>query len=241
MDKKLFVQMNNISKTIKKTTILHDIHMNVSSGHVVALCGGNGAGKSTLLRLLAGVQQPSEGTLLVGGLQSKTSKKAYAKQIGYMPDDYVFTNRLTGKESLVFWAKLRGLPKERAVQMLERVGLSQAANEAVQNYSKGMRQRLMLAQALLSNPPLLLLDEPTNGLDPYWVDNLIELVHEFSQAGTTIVLSTHNLSFTEAICNQIVFLRTGKIVFKSTPTEFRQHIDEEGYRDAFSAEGRWMQ
>lgn len=227
------VQMEHVQKTIADQVIIEDFNLQAASGQVIALCGGNGAGKSTLLRMLAGIIRPTAGKITVCGLQWQEKRMEYASKVGYMPDDYRFSAGLTALETMQFWAKLKGLPRQRATEVLSQVGLSETGRKPVTSFSKGMRQRIMFAQAMLAKPPLLLMDEPTNGLDPYWMDSFVRLVRQIADEGTTIIFSTHMLEIAEALADRIVFLRNGKAEIAGTPEQIRQQIGSDRLQDAF--------
>lgn len=210
------LMVTSIRKSIRRQEIIRDFSLRAEAGQVVALLGGNGAGKSTILRMIAGILHPDEGEIRVGGLRWKDDRRKFAERIGYMPDDYHFSAGLTAMETMTFWAKLRGLPKSRAAEALAEVGLSDTGAKPVSSFSKGMRQRVLFAQAMLAQPPLVLMDEPTNGLDPYWMDSFIRLVRGAAERGQTVLFSTHQLEIAEATADRIVFLRDGVAAFDSS-------------------------
>jgi len=220
------LEIVGVTKVIKNQTIADGIHLSANAGQIVALCGANGAGKSTLLRMIAGVLRPTRGTILVNGLEWSKSRRAYAEQIGYMPDDYRFNGRLTAAENLRFWAALKGLPKSRADEALAEVGLQDAAGKPVSAFSKGMRQRLLFAQAMLSRPPLLILDEPTNGMDPYWADAFVRLTEKVRDSGRTVIFSTHQIQIAETLADRVVFMNRGRVVLDGLAGEIREREDD---------------
>ncbi|WP_020619790.1 ABC transporter ATP-binding protein [Paenibacillus daejeonensis] len=230
-----FVQLSGIRKTMQRQVIIQDLHLSAERGEIVALCGGNGAGKSTILRMLAGVMQPDQGDIVVGGLRWRENRLDYAGQIGYMPDDYRFSPGLTASETMRFWAGLRGLSAARAREVLSEVGLTETGRKAVSAFSKGMRQRILFAQALLARPPLLIMDEPTNGLDPYWMESFAELVRQAAAAGQTVIFSTHQLPLAEGLADRIAFLRGGVIELEGTPARIREQLGSEGLQEAFAS------
>jgi len=207
--------MEHVRKSMRRQEVIKDFTLQAEAGRVIALLGGNGAGKSTILRMIAGILHPDAGEIRVGGLRWKDGRLRYAERVGYMPDDYRFPGGLTAMETMTFWAKLRGLPKSRAAEALAEVGLSDTGTKPVASFSKGMRQRVLFAQALLARPPLVLLDEPTNGLDPFWMESFIRLVREAAGRGQTVLFSTHQLEIAEAAADRIVFLRDGVAMFDS--------------------------
>lgn len=211
-----FVQVNEISKVMERKTILNHVSLNIDRGQIVALCGGNGAGKSTLLRLIAGVNQPTSGSITIGDWSWRTNRQRYAEQIGYMPDDFLFTTKLTAQETLTFWAKLRGVSQERVAEVLQLVGLFDKRDQLVPSFSKGMRQRLLFGQALLAEPALLILDEPTNGLDPYWMQTFEHLVQAVRENGQTVLFSTHQIPIAERVADQVLYMQDGSLLTTSS-------------------------
>ncbi|MFB7554246.1 ABC transporter ATP-binding protein [Streptomyces sp. NPDC056154] len=219
------VKVVGISKRIKQQMLVTDISFSLTKGSILALCGGNGAGKSTVLRMLAGITQPTTGDLIVNGIKWKHSRSRYARQIGYMPDDYAFHDGLTAEEIMSFWASLRHVRKQRVDEVLSMVGLEDVRKKRVSAFSKGMRQRVMMAQAMLAEPHLLIMDEPTNGLDPFWTKEFVMLLKQLKQAGSTIIFSTHQLDAAENAADAIMFLNHGRNVGEGSVESFRDRYD----------------
>lgn len=228
------LELHYVTKTIGKRPIVQPISLTVPPGEVLALCGGNGAGKSTILRMIAGIIQPTAGTIKVKGCERRKNRKAYADHIGYMPDDFLFGQALSAKETILFYAALRGVPKAKALQTLERVGLGEVRNKSAASYSKGMRQRLLFAQALLADPALLLLDEPTNGLDPFWMEAFVKFIIELKEAGQTVVFSTHQLEIAEQVADRVLFLNEGQVMYSGYTHEYRDKYGKAGLSAAFT-------
>ncbi|PYE42138.1 heme ABC exporter ATP-binding protein CcmA [Paenibacillus barcinonensis] len=216
------VRVKELGKQIKNQLLVDDISFELEAGHVLAVCGGNGAGKSTLLRMLAGILRPTSGEIRVNNLRWAQDRKRYADQIGYMPDDYQFSQGLTAEETLLFWASLRKLPKQRVQEVLEMVGLDKQKHKRVTTFSKGMRQRILFAQAMLAKPALLIMDEPTNGLDPFWMQEFVHLLSEIKQVGHMVVFSTHQLEVANDIADQVLFMNQGRNVGEGTTTAIRE-------------------
>jgi len=229
-----FVHIEGIQKSIKKQPIIQQFSLRGQKGEVIALCGGNGAGKSTILRMIAGINQPDKGEIAVGGIRWRDNRKLYAEQIGYMPDDYRFSPGLTALETLRFWAKLRGLDHARAAEALAEVGLEGAAGRPVSSFSKGMKQRVVFAQALLAHPPLIIMDEPTNGLDPYWMESFIALVRRAAASGQTVIFSTHQLEIAEALADRVVFVQGGAAAFDGSVEQLKQEHGPDALQHAFA-------
>ncbi|WP_211750336.1 heme ABC exporter ATP-binding protein CcmA [Paenibacillus sp. Marseille-Q4541] len=216
------LKVSQLTKYIKKQCIVENLSFTLSSGHVLALCGGNGAGKSTVLRLITGVSQPTSGEVTVNHINKKMNEMEYARQLGYMPDDYQFQQGLTAYENLSFWASLRRVPNNRINEVLALVGLEEKKNKKVNTFSKGMRQRILFAQAILGKPELLIMDEPTNGLDPYWMKEFAQILLEMKKDGQTVIFSTHQLDIAEEIADRVIFLNKGKHVGEGPVSHFRE-------------------
>ncbi|MFD0961141.1 ABC transporter ATP-binding protein [Paenibacillus chungangensis] len=229
-----FVTIDGIGKTINKQLVIKDFSLSINKGQIIALCGGNGAGKSTMLRMVAGIMQPDCGSIRIDGQEWRRDRIRYAEQIGYMPDDYRFSSGLTAMETMTFWAKLKGLSKQTAIERLQQVGLHHTGSKPVTSFSKGMRQRILYAQAQLAKPPLLLMDEPTNGLDPYWMDEFVRLVRQATGQGQTVLFSTHQLQIAAA-ADRIIFLNEGVVALEGTAEQLREQLGASEWLPAFSS------
>ena len=194
---------------------LNDLSLRISPGEVVALMGPNGSGKSTALKIAAGLLSPTGGSCRVLG-EEATGPKARGL-IGYMPESPSFPDHLTGTEVVRYYAGLSGLKtmaaRAAAHRALAQAGLRGAENRPVRHYTKGMRQRLGLAQALAHEPTIILLDEPTAGVDPQGVADMLALINRLKSAGRTVLLSSHLLDEVGEICDRIVILAEGRPVF----------------------------
>jgi ABC-2 type transport system ATP-binding protein len=214
------IETNNLAKTYavgfwrKKPRIaLHPLNLTVEEGEVFGFLGPNGAGKTTTLKLLMGLVFPTAGTARILGREiDDPDVKA---QIGFLPEQPYFYDYLTAKELLEYYAQLSGVPaKERSARvqnMLDRVGLSEAARTQLRKFSKGMLQRVGLAQAILHDPRLVFLDEPMSGLDPMGRREVRELIQQLQQEGKTVFFSTHILSDAEALCDRVAVIHQGQL------------------------------
>lgn len=209
---KLALEIHNLSKRIKKKEILQPIDYKLSKGKILALCGGNGAGKSTLIRMIIGLIKPTTGHVMINGLSRKKDNQNFLNQLGYMPDHFQFQKSMTTKETLHFYAKIKQIDQMVYMKTLKEVGLYDKLDEKVGNFSKGMNQRLLLAQLLMADPHIIILDEPTNGLDPYWVKRFSELMLRAKHNGQTVIFSTHDLHVAEQISDEVIFLSDGKVI-----------------------------
>ena len=218
------IRLEGVSKSFEGVQALAPTDLEVRSGEYLALLGRNGSGKTTLLRMLVGLSQPSDGQLLLGGeLPRAANWRAFHRRLGFMPEKVVFHENLTGVRTLRFYARLRGIEVAEVDPMLDRVGLRDAANKKVGAYSKGMRQRLNLAQALLGEPDVLVLDEPLEGLDSHGVRRFFELVD--SVEGRTVVFSSHRLSEVSGAADRICILRRGAVRALGTESELRGELE----------------
>lgn len=207
------IRTENLTKRYGKAMALDGLTLEVPEGELLALLGHNGAGKTTAMKLLLGLTRPSAGAAWVLGAEPGTpAAVALRRAIGFLPENVTFGDAMTGFEALDFYAKLKGEDRAVVSGLLERVGLDEAAGRRIRTYSKGMRQRLGLAQALLGHPRLLLLDEPTTGLDPILRRTFFELVRDLKQAGTTVILSSHVLTELELRTDRIAILRRGRLI-----------------------------
>jgi Cu-processing system ATP-binding protein len=187
------------------------LDLTLDAGSTLALIGHNGAGKTTLMKLILGLIRPTVGALKVLGAEPAHAPLEHRKQIGFLPENVAFHDELTGTQTLRFYARLKQAPRKQCDELLERVGLSFAAARRVKTYSKGMRQRLGLAQALLGEPRLLLLDEPTTGLDPASRAEFFQIMRELSDNGATVIISSHILTELEAKTDLVAIMNTGHL------------------------------
>lgn len=197
------LKINNLSKTYGKKQVLSPTTFTVYDGECVVLCGGNGAGKSTLIKLITGIEKQTTGTFDFT-LNNK-------KKFGFMPDQMCFSPELTAVEILLYYANFLGVAQERVFMLLKKVGLWDVRNQQVGSFSKGMSQRINLAQALLADVDVYIFDEPTNGLDPYWVIEFKKMIHELKKAGKTIILSSHIMRDVVEISDRVIILFDGQL------------------------------
>lgn len=216
------VTVEKLGKKIKSNTILEPISFELEGGTCLSLCGGNGAGKSTLIRMLVGILPPSQGSIRFFGRDEIRLSDEVRSMIGYMPDQLIFPRAMTALDILQFYGALRGIEQRRISDVLEMVGLSRVADQKVGGFSKGMNQRLLLAQALLHNPPLILMDEPTGGLDPNWIITFETIVQQLKQQGTTVIFSTHDLRTVEQVTDRVIMLDRGKMLLDQSVKELKE-------------------
>ena len=189
------------------------VDLAVERGEIFGLIGHNGAGKSTLFKMMLGLIQPSQGDILVGGVSvAGDDFRAVRRSIGYLPENVVLYDNLSGLETLQFFARLKGVQTVQCLPTLERVGLASAARRPLREYSKGMRQRLGFAQALLGTPRLLFLDEPTSGLDPQAIRDFYAILRDLRNDGVTILITSHILAELQERVDRLAIMSAGKIV-----------------------------
>ena len=214
------VSLNAVSKSYGRETVVSDVSLNIQAGECVVLVGHNGAGKTTLMKLMLGLTRPTTGSVeVLGANPAFSSSVAQHKSLGYLPESVAFYEAMSGREILVFFARLKGVAVGECDRLLDVVGLADAANRRVGTYSKGMRQRLGLAQAMLGNPRLLFLDEPTTGLDPGLRHQFYELIEDLHKTGATSLISSHALSEVEARANRFIIMKSGVMIASGTLDE----------------------
>ena len=217
------IALEGVSKRYGAAEVVREVDLRLGAGESLALLGHNGAGKTTLIKVMLGLTRPSAGDVRICGRRPwERGFSTLRARIGYLPENVMFHDTMTGRELLTFYARLKGRSAAVVSELLERVGLGAAMDRRVRAYSKGMRQRLGLAQALLGEPVLLLLDEPTTGLDPVLKRQFYELVAERQRQGTSVLLSSHALSEIEARTDRIAILRRGRLVACGTLPELRR-------------------
>lgn len=202
------LSIHNVTKSFGEQKAVDAISLDVADGECLALVGHNGAGKTTLFKVVLGLMRASEGEVSIRG----HAPGDRSINLGFLPENVVFQKNLTGPEILSFFAKLKGNRHEDLQALLARVGLADVGKKRIGAYSKGMRQRLGLAQTLIGKPDLLILDEPTSGLDPSSRRSFYELLDELRSEGTTILLSSHALSEVESYTSRVAIMRAGKLL-----------------------------
>lgn len=197
------------------------ISFDVAPGEVFGLLGHNGAGKTTTIRMLTGRTRPTGGSARIAGFDIVSQRTEIKPIINLVFEEQNLYDRLTGRDNLEVFADLYGAPRKRVDELLETVNLVDAAKRRVKTYSTGMKQRLLIARALINQPRLLFLDEPTRGLDPASARDLRNLVQRLSAGGTTVFLTTHYMEEADELCDRVAFLSAGKIVALDTPQELK--------------------
>jgi ABC-2 type transport system ATP-binding protein len=202
------------------------LDLDIRRGELFGLLGPNGAGKSTTIRVLIGQRRPTAGRVTVGGFDVVREWAKVKPLFGYVPDRENHFEEFTGRRNLEFFARLYGVPRRRAQDCLELVELDEAADLPVRGYSLGMRKKLLLARALLHEPPVLYLDEPTANLDIHSADVVHRILRERVKLGATIVLTTHDMDEVEQICDRVGIVCRGKLVALDSPLALKQEHTE---------------
>jgi len=206
------IQARGVAKHYGVLHAVDGIDLTVQRGEIFGLIGHNGAGKSTLFKMMLGLIAPSAGEILVDGAKvGGRDFRAARRHIGYLPENVVLYDNLTGLETLRFFARLKGAPASQCVPTLARVGLADAATRPLREYSKGMRQRLGFAQALLGAPRVLFLDEPSNGLDPQAIRDFYATLRSLRDEGVTILITSHILAELQERVDRLAIMAAGKI------------------------------
>ena len=226
---KNIIEVSHLTHLYATRMAVDDLSFSVAPGEVVGLLGPNGAGKTTTVRLLNGLLKPAAGNLQVLGLDPTREGQAVRRQTGVLTETPALYERLTAHQNLGFFGTLSGMSdgevRQRSAELLHFFDLEARANDRVGRYSKGMKQRLALARALLNHPALLFLDEPTSGLDPEAAQQVHELIRDVQKKeGSTVLLATHNLVEAERLCDRVAILNHGKLLTFGTLAELRQQI-----------------
>jgi ABC-2 type transport system ATP-binding protein len=219
------IQVSGLTKDYGARRALDNISFHANQGEIVGFLGPNGAGKTTTMRILTGYMPPTEGVVNVAGYDIVEESLEVRKRVGYLPETVPLYNEMTAFEYLKFMGDLRHIPdaEERALETLESVNLEERFNSFIGTFSKGMRQRVGLAQALLHRPEVLILDEPTIGLDPSQVVEIREVIREIGK-DRTVLFSTHILSEAQQICDRVLIINKGKIVAEDTPENLQSRL-----------------
>lgn len=226
---KMLVETINLTKRYGNVTAVDNLNLQVEKGSIFGLLGPNGAGKTTTILMLLGLTEPTAGRALVAGHDATRNPIAVKSLVGYLPDNVGFYEDLSGRENLYYTASLNGLTGKEAAnrisQALKRVGLEEDGHRKVGEYSRGMRQRLGIADVLVKDPELIIMDEPTLGIDPEGVRELLDLIKKLAQEdGRTILLSSHMLHQVQQICDRVGIFVKGRLIANGTIEELNQQL-----------------
>ena len=217
MSKENIIELNGLTKKYGDFTAVDHLSLSVKRGEIFGLLGPNGAGKTTTILMLLGLSEPTSGKVEVCGIDPTFQPLLVKEKVGYLPDEVGFYEHLSGIDNILYTAALNRIESsaagEKARQLLEQVGLTQKAHEKVYTYSRGMKQRLGLADILIKEPEIIILDEPTSGIDPEGVRELLTLIKQLSrERGMTVLLSSHHLYQVQQICDRVGLFVDGKLI-----------------------------
>ncbi|HTG92561.1 MAG TPA: ABC transporter ATP-binding protein [Pyrinomonadaceae bacterium] len=215
------IEVENLSRTFNDLKAVDNISFSVQAGEIFGFLGHNGAGKTTTIRMLSGQLLPTSGRGQVAGCDVVSEQKRLKPLIGVVSEHQNLYERMSGRENLEFAARLYGQTNRRVDEALEQVDLLERAKDKVKNYSNGMKQRLLIARALLHRPKIVFLDEPTRGLDPVVGREIRRLIVDLSNEGVTIFLTTHYMEEADQLCGRVAFLSEGRIVALDTPSHLK--------------------
>jgi ABC-2 type transport system ATP-binding protein len=227
------IEISHLTKQYGSKVDVNDLSLSIRKGEVFGLLGPNGAGKTTTILMLLGLTEPTAGTAEICGMNCTRNPLEVKSMVGYLPDNTGFYNDMTGRQNLRFTGKLNGLSgqelEERIDILLKRVGMDKAADRKAGTYSKGMRQRLGIADVLMKDPQIIVMDEPTLGIDPEGMRELLELIQRLSvEDGRTVLISSHQLQQIQQVCDRVGIFVEGRLIASGTLPELEEQIRQEG-------------
>ncbi|MCR4742132.1 MAG: ABC transporter ATP-binding protein [Treponema sp.] len=218
------IELSHVSRNFGDFRAVNDVSFSIPTGQIVGLLGPNGAGKTTTMRMITGYLAPSEGQILIDGVDISKAPVESKKKIGYMPESAPLYGDMIVEDYLVYIAKMHGVnPDEKVPVLCQECGLKEVMSKNIADLSRGNRQRVSLAHALMADPEILILDEPTSGLDPNQVEDVRAIIREIGKTRTVIV-STHILSEVETICSRAIIISGGKLVADSPIEELKERF-----------------
>ncbi|WP_409342106.1 ATP-binding cassette domain-containing protein [Paenibacillus sp. MBLB4367] len=214
------LEVNQLVKRYGDHTALHGVSFSVNAGSCFGLLGPNGAGKSTTMKIITSIIESNEGTTSVFGKDIRKEADAIRRQVGYVPQDITLFEKLSARDNLTFFGEMYGVRgkelKTRIHDVLEQVGLTERAGDAIGTFSGGMKRRINIAAALLHKPKLVILDEPTVGIDPQSRNHIFEMIRELKASGVSMIYSTHYMEEVEALCDDIAIIDHGKVIVQGS-------------------------
>ena len=232
------IQIDNLRVQFGKFVAVDGLSMETKPGQIFGFLGPNGAGKTTTVRVLTGVLRPTSGTVNIAGHPIPSQLAKVKELCGYVPDTEDHFEELSGRQNLKIFASLYRLPKKRVDESLSRLELSEVANLAVSRYSKGMRKKLLIAREIMHRPKLLFCDEPTANLDAHSTGVVRQLLRELRRDGTTVFLTTHNMTEVEEICDHVAILSRGRLIDSDKPSAFMTRHAERRVRVERDVDGK---
>ena len=232
------LEVRNLTKRYSSIPVVNDVSFVIHPGEILGYLGPNGSGKSTTVKILTGLVEPSEGTILYQGRNIRDDIVGFKRRIGYVPEEAHLYPHLTGREYLQLVGRLRGMEREpmerRADGLMKLFGLHEARYSLIGAYSKGMRQKVLIAAALLHDPEILIFDEPFSGLDVIAAQIFRNLLKKLAEGGKTVLYSSHVLEVVEKVCSRVVILRKGNVVAHDSIEKLRELMALKSLEDVFS-------
>ncbi|PIV20402.1 MAG: ABC transporter [Deltaproteobacteria bacterium CG03_land_8_20_14_0_80_45_14] len=220
------IELRNLTKRFGEMVAVNRLNLSVSKGEIFGFIGPNGAGKTTTLRMMGGVLAPTEGLVVIDGLNMASEPEKAKKRIGFIPDRPFLYEKLTGMEFLRFTADLYGIKddlfRKKSEEVLKKFLLYDWGDELIESYSYGMKQRLIISAAILHDPKVIVVDEPMVGLDPAGIKMVKGLIRDLAQQGTTLFMSTHTLAMAEDVCDRIGIIHKGVLIAIGTIEELKR-------------------
>jgi ABC-2 type transport system ATP-binding protein len=220
------IELKNLTKRYGNTLAVNNLNLSVSKGEIYGFIGPNGAGKTTTIRIMGGVLAPTEGIVVIDGINMAADPESVKRRIGFIPDRPFIYEKLTGMEFMRFSADLYGVDErlfvDKAQALLKKFAIFNWANELIESYSHGMKQRLIISSALLHDPTVIIVDEPMVGLDPAAIKMVKNMFRELSRGGMTIFMSTHTLAVAEDICDRIGIIHRGSLIATGTTGDLKR-------------------
>ncbi len=222
------IEVRNLTRRYQDTLAVDDISFSVDPGEIFGFLGPNGAGKSTTIKVLTGQLRPTSGSATVMGCDVVSGRQQLKPQIGVVFEHQNIYERESAQGNLRFYARLYGVDRSRVQAVLSQVGLTERAREKSKNYSNGMKQRLLIARALLHQPALLFLDEPTRGLDPNVAREIRAIISDLADLGVTVFLTTHYMEEAEQLCDRVAIIDQGRVVALGTVEQLKAEHAQDG-------------
>jgi ABC-2 type transport system ATP-binding protein len=223
------IDLKNLTKTYGAYTAVQRLSLSIGRGEIFGFIGPNGAGKTTTIKMMGGVMAPTEGTITIAGIDMQAEPRKAKRKVGFIPDRPFLYEKLTALEFMQFTADIYGVPEElfpdKAAAILALFSLADWSNELIESYSHGMKQRLIMAAALLHDPEVLIVDEPMVGLDPLAIIMVKNLFKRLASQGVTIFMSTHTLKVAEDICDRIGIIVRGQLIASGTAADLRREAN----------------
>lgn len=227
------IESRNLRKSFGPVTAVDDVSITVKEGEIFGFLGQNGAGKTTTIRMLTGVLTPDAGSVAIGGIDMLRDPLVAKLKMGVIPENGTVYSDLTAEQNILWTAKCYGMDRasrvERCTEVLGRLGMLSRKDDLVRHFSKGMRQRISIACAIVHSPPILFLDEPTTGLDVYSRRMVLDTVRYMNREGSTVLITTHNIEETNELCSTISVIDKGKIIASGTPEKLKKRFDTTRY------------